>query len=261
MDADGHDLTSELTARRLLDALNADQFVLYCQPIARVNATAPRMRYIEILVRFKEEEQLLLPPGSFFPVLEEAGLMPMLDRWVIRQTLRWLKRRRTEAPNQPLPRCGVNLNAAALRDRHLAGYVKQELLASGVSPDYLFFEFSLDDIRGARQHFLDLAGQLKPLNCGMAVAGFGVGATSLPGLQRLGVRIVKVDGGLVRMLGRRPVAQERLATIVQACSGLGMHSVAEMVEEPATINLLRQSGVDYAQGFAVGMPVPLAQLG
>ena len=184
MDADGHDLTSELTARRLLDALNSDQFVLYCQPIARVNAEAPRMRYVEILVRFKEEEQLLLPPGSFFPVLEEAGLMPMLDRWVIRQVLRWLKRRRDEAPNQPLPRCGVNLNAAALRDRQLADYVKHELLASGVSPDNLFFEISLDDIRAARPQFIELAGHLKPLNCGIAVAGFGVGATSLPEIGR-----------------------------------------------------------------------------
>ena len=117
------------------------------------------------------------------------------------------------------------------------------------------------DIRVERQAFIDVASRLKPLNCPIAVSGLGIGATSLPGLQRLGVRIIKIDGGLVRNLGRKPAALERLRTITDACIGLGMLSVAEMVEEQETVDILRDAGVDYAQGFGIGLPIPLSQLG
>lgn len=262
MDDVNHSYSSgQLTAGRLIEALNSDQFVLYCQPISRLRPVPPDARYIEILVRFLEEEQKLLPPGSFFPLLEEAELMPVLDRWVIRQVLRWLKLQRDQAPNRALPRCSVNLSAHALRDRQLAGFVKKELLASTVPPDKLSFEFSMVDIRANKQAFIDLASLLKPVNCSMAVTGFGIGATSLPGLHRLGVRIVKIDGGLIRNLPHKQSAMDRLRSIVDACLGLGMHSVAEMVEDQQTISVLCEAGVDYAQGFGVGIPIPLSQLG
>lgn len=251
----------QLTAKRLIEALNSNQFILYCQPIMRLRPAPPDARYLEILVRFLEEEQKLLPPGTFFPLLQEAGLMPLLDRWVVREVLKWLKAQHRNYPNRALPRCSVNLSASALRDRQIAAYVQQELIASTVSPDKLSFEFSMSDIRTQKQAFVDLASRLKPLNCSLAVSGFGVGATSLPGLHRLGVRIVKIDGGLIRTLGRRPASLERLRSIVDACTGLGMHSVAEMVEEQETIAILREAGVDYAQGFGIGLPIPLSQLG
>ena len=256
------DLGGRLTAKRLMAAFSSNQFVLYCQPIVRLRPNLPTPRYLEILVRFLEEEQLLLPPGTFLPVLDEAGLMPLLDRWVVREVLKWLRVQQELAPNRALPRCGINLSGSVLRDRQFPAYVKHELIVSGMSPERLSFEFSMDDIRAQRQGFIDTAGLLKPLNCPMAVSGFGVGgATSLTGLSRLGVRIIKIDGGLVRMLGRKPAAVEKLRTITQACAGLGLLTVAEMVEEPATIAILREHGVDYAQGFGIGLPMPLAQLG
>lgn len=258
---DYQDLSGRLTAKRLMEAFKGSQFVLYCQPIVRLRSNLPTPRYLEILVRFLEEEQLLLPPGTFLPVLEEAGLMPLLDRWVVREALKWLRVQQEAAPNLALPRCGINLSGSVLRDRHFPAYVKHELIVSGMSPERLSFEFSMDDIRAQRQAFIDTAGLLKPLNCPIAVSGFGVGATSLAGLSRLGVRIIKIDGALVRMLGRKPAALEKLRNITQACAGLGLLTVAEMVEEPATIAILREHGVDYAQGFGIGLPIPLAQLG
>ena len=254
---------SQLTARRLIEALNSNQFILYCQPISRLRQAPPDVRYLEILVRFLEEEQKLLPPGTFFPILQDAGLMPLLDRWVIREVLKWLKAQRDKAPNQALPRCSVNLSLSAWKDRQIVAFIQKELVASAVAPDKLSFEFSMHDIREQRQAFIDLASRLKPLNCPLAVSGVGIGATSLPGLHRLGVRIVKVDGSVIRALGlgRKPAALDKLRTITDACIGLGMHSVAEMVEEQETIAILRDAGVDYAQGFGIGLPVPLTHLG
>jgi EAL domain-containing protein (putative c-di-GMP-specific phosphodiesterase class I) len=249
-----------LTARRLSEALNANQFVLYCQPIVRLRPGQGELRYLEMLVRFLEEEEKLLPPGTFFPILQEAGLMPLLDRWVVREVLKWLVAQRTHAPNRALPRCSVNVSMTTLQNRSFVSFVQRELAASAVSPEKLSFEVSMSDIRQHRQAFVDLASRLKPLNCPIAVSGFGIGATSLPGLQRLGVRIIKIDGSLIRSLGRKQAALDKLRIITDACIGLGMHSVAEMVEEQETIALLRDAGVDWAQGFGIGMPIPLAQL-
>lgn len=255
------DLSGRLTAKRLMDAFKAGQFLLYCQPIVRLRSNQSMPRYVEILVRLLEEEQLLLPPGTFLPLLQDAGLMPLLDRWVVREVLKWLRLQQDTAPNHALPRCGINLSGSVLQERQFPAYVKRELVASGVSPERLSFEFSMDDIRGQRQQFIDTAGLFKPLNCPIAVSGFGVGATSLPGLARLGVRIVKIDGGLIRTLGRKSASLEKLRNITRACAELGLLTVAEMVEDPATIAILREHGVDYAQGFGIGLPLPLAQLG
>ena len=249
-----------LTARNLLDALDANQFVLYGQAIVRLRPAQPDLRDLEILVRLLEEEQKLLPPGSFLPVLEEAGLMPLLDRWVVREVLRWMVKQRERWPDEALPRCSVNLSEPTLRDRRFAGFVEHELGARTVMPDKLSFEVSLDHIRRHRQAFIDLASRLKPLGCPILVSGFGAGTTALPGLHRLGVRVVKIDGALIRALDHKPAALQRLHTITDACIGLGIHSVAEMVEDPDTLAVLRDAGVDYAQGFAVGLPIPLAQL-
>ena len=249
-----------LTARRLIDALNDNQFVLYCQPIMRLRPGQSDLRYLEMLVRFLEEEQKLLPPGTFIPALQEAGLMPLLDRWVVREVLKWLVAQRNQAPNRALPRCSVNLSAATLSDRNFVNFVQQELIASAIAPDKLSFEVTMSDIRQNRQPFVDLASRLKPLNCPLAVSGFGVGATSLPGLQRLGVRIIKIDGSVIRALGRKQAALEKLRTITDSCIGLGLHSVGEMVEEQATIAILRDAGVDWAQGFGIGLPIPVTQL-
>jgi len=250
-----------LTTRRLIEALNTNQFVLYCQPIERLRPAQPEVRYLEILVRFLEEEQKLLPPGSFLPVLSEAGLMPLLDRWVVRGVLQWLVRQRDSFPNRALPRCSINLSVSTLRERHFASFVRQELAASTISPEKLSFEIALDDIRQHKQAFVDFSTKLKALNCPIAVSGIGVGVISLPGLHRLGVRVIKIDGSLVRNLGRKQAALDKLHTIIDAAIGLGLHSVAEMVEEPETITILRQAGVDYAQGFGIGLPIPIAQLG
>ena len=249
-----------LTAKRLAEALNANQFVLYCQPIMRLRPGQGEMRYLEMLVRLLEEEEKLLPPGTFLPILQDAGLMPLLDRWVVREVLKWLVAQRNHAPNRALPRCSVNLSMTTLRNRGFFSFVQQELAASAIAPEKLSFEVSMPDIREHRQAFVDLASRLKPLNCPIAVSGFGIGATSLPGLQRLGVRIIKIDGSLIRALGCKPTALEKLRTITDACIGLGMHSVAEMVEDQDTLIILRDAGVDWAQGFGIGLPIPLAQL-
>ena len=80
----------EAAAAYLTSALTRDRFLLYCQPIVQVEAPDAERHFFEVLVRFRDEEEGLLPPGSFIPVLQDAGLMPLLDRWVVSTTIRKL---------------------------------------------------------------------------------------------------------------------------------------------------------------------------
>ena len=101
----------EAAAAYLISALTRDRFVLYCQPIVRVEAPQAEQRFFEVLVRFRDEEEGLLPPGSFIPVLQEAGLMPLLDRWVVATAIRKLRSARQSGG--AMPRFGGQVDAEA----------------------------------------------------------------------------------------------------------------------------------------------------
>ena len=120
--------TSRLVKDRLIKDLEANKFVLFSQAIASVAAPAEGPGYREILVRFQEEDNMQ-PPGMFLPLLEEEGLMPYLDRWVVQSTLQWIDGRGASRA----PRCSVNLSPDTIRrDRHFADFVLQCLRKSGV---------------------------------------------------------------------------------------------------------------------------------
>lgn len=244
-------------ARHLIEALKRDQFVLYGQPILAVQPQRRGTRYIEVLVRHLEEEQKLMPPGTFIPILEEAGLMPLLDRWVLKALLQWMTDQRKEAPNRALPRASVNLSTESLKDPHFPAFVRQQVVDSKIPADRISFELSLRNIRLHRERATAMVQVLRPLGCPLAISGFAGNVASLKGYRQAGVHIVKLEGALVRGLRQKEAVFERLKAIATACKELGIRTVAEMVEEPGTVIQLGDAGIDYAQGFGVALPVPL----
>ncbi|MSP96450.1 MAG: EAL domain-containing protein [Betaproteobacteria bacterium] len=248
-------------AKHLISALKRDQFVLYGQVIQSLQPRPSSTRYVEVLVRFLEEEQKLIPPGSFIPILEEAGLMPMLDRWVVKSLLQWMAKMRDEARGSALLRASVNLCADTLKDPHFAAFVHEQVVSSKVPAGKLSFELSQQTIAMHPEKFLPIARVFVPLGCSLAVSGFDGSLASLVALRKAGVRFVKLNGALARGLQHKPENLEKIKAIASACAALGMRSVAEMVEEPETIPLLREAGVDYAQGFGVARPALLQSLG
>src|SRR6266702_788490 len=95
---------------RLIKDLKEDNFVLYFQSIVAIAPSVAEPLYREILVRFKEEEKGLMPPGMFLPNLEQHGLMPLLDRWVTAQVLKWTRSKQAVLAPRPTPRCSINLS-------------------------------------------------------------------------------------------------------------------------------------------------------
>jgi len=242
---------------RLMAALRADHFTLYCQTIAAISAAGDEPGFREILVRFVEEEEKLLPPGAFFPILEEQGLMPVLDRWVVSQILRWIDANRAARRDWHPPRSSVNLSVATVADPGFANFVRKELEARQEMKDLLFFEVTEDAATSNIGPLQKLMTTLVPAGCRFALSSYR-GSTGKPDLlKELPISLVKIDGSLIHSLIRDPRSLAEVKAINERCHGLGMRTVAELVENPETLAKLKDLAVDYAQGYEISRPVPL----
>jgi EAL domain-containing protein (putative c-di-GMP-specific phosphodiesterase class I) len=192
----------------------------------------------------------LIPPGSFIPAAEQFGIMPELDRWVVGQALE-LARRGVAVQ--------VNVSGASLGDSEIRTKV-EAAVAAGVRPDLLTFEVTetaaARNIEAARS----FAEQLEQLGCAFALDDFGTGFGSLIYLKTLPVSQVKIDIEFVRDLVHNVPDQRLVRAIVQMAEPLGLETVAEGVEDQATLELLREIGVDFVQGFGIHRPAPLTDI-
>jgi EAL domain-containing protein (putative c-di-GMP-specific phosphodiesterase class I) len=237
-------------AARLKQALEKDEFALFCQPIAALNST-PRFTMGEVLVRLREEEKALLPPGEFLPVFEHHGMMPQLDRWVVRHTVARLAR------GSRLPRFSINVSSQTLHDATFPAFVAEVTKAAGVAAGALIFEIDESDVLGRLEAAARFGAAVRKAGCAVAIDGFGRRAASFAPLKSLRVDFLKVDGSIVRRVLTHDAARAKLGAIVRVGETLGIGLVAECVEEQDVMLRLKAMGVGYAQGFGVYQPQPI----
>jgi EAL domain-containing protein (putative c-di-GMP-specific phosphodiesterase class I) len=244
-------------AQNLRAALKAGEFVLYSQTIKPVGSGAGKPLYQEILVRYAEEEDKLLPPGGFFPTLERLKLMPMLDRWVIHRVIRWCAETRKATKEWPAAQCTINLSLDSIRDKEFPEFVAGQLKKSHVPGDRLLFEITEHDADELALDLDRIVLALRPAGCGFVITGYGGEIVSAEMLQALGVNLVKIDGRIVRRLHNHEDSFSVAKTIHDACKEIGIRTIAELVELRETVQKLREVGIDYAQGYGVAQPAQL----
>ncbi len=240
-------------AERLRHALDKDELVLYCQPIAALDG-AVRFPMAEVLVRLRDEEQALLPPGQFLPLFEHYRMMPELDRWVVRKTVQHL------AGNSRIPRFSINLSGQTLEDATFPRDVALELVSSGVPGTKLLFEISEADALFQTERSLRFSVGIRAVGCGIMVGGFGRRAATFMPLKTLRPDYVKVDGTIVRKLLSAPAAEAKLKAILRVGEVMGFQVIAEMVEDQDILTRLKALGVSYAQGFGIQQPHPIEKI-
>jgi PAS domain S-box-containing protein len=243
-----HELTSLSWIPRIRDALDDDRFVLHAQPIVdlRTGATVQH----ELLLRMEAPDGALVAPGLFLPAAEEHGLVVDIDRWVIAQAAALAGRGHAVE---------LNVSAESLAHPGLLEDVRSQLAAHGADPGLVVFELTetalLRSEDGA-QAFLDGVGAL---GCGLALDDFGTGYGGFTYLKRFPVNYLKIDIEFVRDLPRDEASRNVVSAVVSLAGSFGQKTVAEGVEDAETLELLRHLGVDYAQGYFLGGPAPLAQ--
>lgn len=232
---------------RLREALQKNEFALFCQPITALGG-AGGFPLAEVLVRLREEETAMLPPGEFLPIFEHYGMMPQLDRWIVRHVLQHLK------GGSRIPGFSVNINSRTLEDAEFPAFVAAELKAARVPPASLLFEIDEQDVIARVQACATFARGVKRAGCGIMIDGFGRQSVTFAMLESLMPDFVKVDGSIVRKLLSSPQAQNKLNAVIRVGAAAGFGVVAECVEEPEIIERLKALGVGFAQGFGVARP-------
>ena len=235
---------------KLVTALKQGGFVLYAQKIVPLKAGDDRP-FREILVRFREEEDKLLPPGTFFPMLEEYHLLPYVDRWVVSSLAKWAQGAR---PGHPAGCNSVNLSGDTLRDAKFGEYVQKHIEMSKLPAGTLAFECGWDMVLPRADQLKRLQTHLKPLGCRFTLAGFDGSEASFGFLKSIAPDFVKLGYSVVKDVERGLAGLERAESISQKCHALGIKTIAEYVESREVLEHLKLIEVDFAQGLAISPP-------
>ncbi|SEF82253.1 ammonium transporter [Marinobacterium lutimaris] len=246
-------------ASHIQQAIDCDDFRLYYQTIEALDPEPGAVPHIEIFIRMLDAEGNLIPPGAFVPAAERYDLMPQVDQWVVRNTLAWLGDH-LHAGNSQI-QCAINLSGASIGSAECLQTIKQHISKHEIPPHLLCFEITetaaMSDPEAARA-FIE---ELRNLGCHFALDDFGSGLSSFGYLKRLPVDYLKIDGIFVRDMSNNEIDQAMIASINNIAHIMELKTVAEFVEDEATLGLLREIGVDFVQGYLLSKPAPLEQLG
>lgn len=258
-------------SERLVEALRTDRFVLCYQPIVPLRGIekeppGPIMKDLwlrqldrnpdsaalfEVLLRLRDSQGELISPNAFLPAAERFGLMPEIDRWVIDHALKALREVRNSARPVALT---LNISAQTFERGDLPDYVTTKIVQYDINPASLVFEIteshSITDLGNAQRQL----HALRQLGCLIAVDDFGTGFSTFAYLKQLEADILKIDGSLITGLPDDPLDRTVIAALTAIAETANKRTVAECVEDPAVLNCLYDCGVDYVQGFAIGMP-------
>ncbi len=244
---------------RITRALAEDRFTLYCQSIIPTTGTDDLFNHVEILVRMLDNNGKIIPPGAFIPAAERYNLMGDIDRWVIRNVFKRYQGRLSADGEKP-PMCSINLSGPSMGDESMLRLIQSLFEQYDVDPQCICFEIT----ETAAVQNLTIANkfisELSNLGCRFALDDFGAGLSSFAYLKNLPVDYLKIDGGFVKDMVNDPMAR----AIVDACSAIGkamgIETIAEFVEDDATLQALESIGVDYAQGYGINKPTPLEDI-
>jgi EAL domain-containing protein (putative c-di-GMP-specific phosphodiesterase class I) len=244
-------------ARRLVSALQEDEFVLYCQAIVPPSPGQVHRPFQELLIRFREEEAKLLPPGLFFPLLEDFRLLPYVDRWVVSRITQWIRAARAVKHDWVVPRNNINLSPDTLYDPHFGEFTRRHIQNADLPAGALSFEITWPDAIRHAESLRSMAALLKDAGCGFTVADFDGSEDAFATLEEFTPDFIKISSGIVRNL--EPDASDSVAVelIHSRCHSLGIGTIAECVESDALRQRLVRIGVNYVQGFGVSVPRPL----
>lgn len=246
------DTTPEMVSRlswneRLARALRENLFELHFQGV--YNARTRELVHLEALIRLRDEDTgELVPPGLFIPIAEKSNKILEIDRWVARQAVQLL----SDRPHAPP--IAVNVSGRSFDDPTLPAYIADLLREFGVNPARLLIEITetaaVSDLADA-ERFIEA---LKITGCSVCLDDFGAGFASFAYLKHIRVDTIKLDGMFIRNLPHDHENQVFVRGMVEVARGLGKTTVAECVEDEATLKLLAKLGVDKAQGYHLDRP-------
>ncbi|HNH24325.1 MAG TPA: EAL domain-containing protein, partial [Accumulibacter sp.] len=232
------------------DALADNGLVVYYQPI--LDLRTQQVSHYEALVRMRTLGGPVILPGMFMEIAEDSGLIREIDRNVIRQVFSKLESLFAAGKNDY--KFSINLSGVSINDPRLLAFIHDELARHPLMPGAVIFEITetaaVSDFSAARTFM----NAVRELGCAFALDDFGVGFSSFSYVKQLPVDYVKIDGSFVRTLAENPDDQVFVRALAEVARGFGKQTIAEFVEDELALQMVRDFGIDYAQGYFVGKP-------
>jgi len=236
-------------AAKVREVLDNDRFQIVYQPIVSINDG--KVHSYEVLIRMPYDDGQTILPGGFMPAAERFGLVHSIDRWMVAKTIRTLAGLRDEGHTLHF---GINLSGRAFEDATLLPLIKAVLDETGLDPSWLTFEITETAAIANLNAAVRFITALRDIGCRFALDDFGSGFCSFTYLKHLPVDTLKIDGSFVQSLPSAPVDQAMVKSMNQVAHALGKKTIAESVENVETFELLKELGVDFAQGHYLGKP-------
>lgn len=233
-------------APRIRAALKHENFILEFQPIYDLKTES--ISHYECLIRMRGDDGVLYYPNDFIPVAEAMGLLRHIDFWTVGRAFDLMRTMPEEVSFT------INLSSNAFLDESLYELVKEKLNNTGIDPDRVVFEITETSAISNMDATKRMVVSLRSLGCRFALDDFGAGFNSYSYLKHFPVDILKIDGGFITDLDNDPVDQLLVKSMIDIAHSLGKKTVAEYVERASTMDLLRNYGVDYVQGYLIGKP-------
>lgn len=262
----GFSQESELHTRRekllawidkLDHVLSSDQLVLRAQAIAPTLGGSEEPHY-EILIALKDKNGRLYSPTEFIEAAENYSRMQKVDRWVIDRTFRWLQKL-SSSPCK-VPSISINLSGNSLNDDSFSSFLLSQFETYRIPTSKICFEVTETATINNIAAVADFIREIKKMGCKFSLDDFGSGNASYQYLRHLPVDYIKIDGMFVQEIDRNPNDFALVKSIHEIAHLMGKKTVAEYAESEPIIDKLKEIGVDYIQGYAIGMPTVLSDI-
>ncbi|HEB57510.1 MAG TPA: EAL domain-containing protein [Gammaproteobacteria bacterium] len=239
-------------------ALDKDSFELYCQAMVPANNKSEEVKY-EVLLRLQDDDELMLP-GYFLPAAEHYSLMPEIDRWVIKTFVALLGKNDFRHFRDKKQVFNINISGQSLCSEGFFEFIVDLFESSPVSLQLITFEITETAAIHNYNAAINLISRLQKRGCAFALDDFGSGLSSFRYLKELPVDYLKIDGYFIRNIESSRVNQSIVDAISSVAQALSLKTIAEFVESEEAWQVLKKYGVDYLQGSAIEMPVPLTEV-
>ncbi len=238
-------------------AADENRFILYHQPIVPLKEGAGLEDKAEILLRLRNEDGSIANPGDFIPAAERYNLMPLVDRWVVRNSIRAYRTLLDRGAKVAQGLISINLSGPSLLDENLIDIILEEVAEARVDPSRICFEITESAAIQNLSYASRFMKKLKDQGFTFALDDFGSGFSSFSYLKNLAVDYLKIDGSFVQTIDESLISYAMVESINSVGHVMGIKTIAEFVKSAAIKQKLIEIGVDYAQGYEIAKPSPL----
>ncbi len=244
--------------QKIKDAIKDDKFELYFQELRNINPQYPTPKTVEILVRLNDQGKVVTP-DSFIPTAERYNLMPLIDEWVISNTVEFLKEYQQKHHSDI--RVAINLSGQSLSENSVLNLITDKLRKNkAIKKELICFEITETAAIANMTKAVEFITYIKQMGCNFSLDDFGSGLSSFSYLKNMPVDNIKIDGAFIREIHTDSTNKVFVESIHNISRTMGIKTTAEYVENEEILNCIKSIGIDYAQGYHISKPLPVKTL-